>query len=80
MEKLRYDILDTLKDSDIFGDYDKEADILRILFDKNARHTIVYYLVNNEYCGILVDPNNNNQVVGLHIEGFSFFIKGQGDL
>jgi uncharacterized protein YuzE len=77
---LRYDILNTLIDSDISCNYDKEADILQILFDKNAKYRIVYYLPNDEYCGILFDSDNNNQVVGLHIENFSQFIKGQGEL
>lgn len=77
---LRYDILNTLIDSDISGNYDKEVDVLTILFDKNAKTRIVHFLPNNEYCGVLFDIDNNNQVVGLHIEGFSLFIKNQGEL
>jgi uncharacterized protein YuzE len=78
--KLRYDILNTLIDSNIIGNYDQEADILQILFDKNAKTRIVHYLPDNEHCAILFDIDNNNQVVGLHIENFSYFIKGQGDI
>jgi uncharacterized protein YuzE len=77
---LKYDILDTLIDNDITGNYDQESDILQILFDKNAKTRIVHYLPDDEHCAILFDIDNNNQVVGLHIENFSSFVKGQGDL
>jgi hypothetical protein len=70
---IRYDILDTLKDNDIYGLYDKEADILEILFDSKNKERIVHYLPNDEYCGVLYD-SKNNQVIGLHIENFSHFI------
>jgi hypothetical protein len=77
---LRYDILNTLIESDISGDYDREADLFTILFDKNSRKRIVHYLPNDEFCGVLFDSDNNNQVVGLHIENFSYFIKGYRDV
>jgi len=77
---LRYDILKTLMDSDISCSYDREADIFMVLFDKNATTRILHYLPDSEYCGVLFDVDNNNQVVGLHIENFSYFIKGHGEV